>query len=321
MYKLKTQPSDFVVTEHIPACVNEGEYMLYILQKENMNTLQAIEILAKYLRIHKKHIGFCGIKDKHAITRQYITIRSSKTITPLSIDRLQLPFRLEFVQYCAKPLYVGALERNSFHIRVRSAKEYTIIQKDEIINYFGEQRFSTQNDLVGEYLVKKDWKNAVDILCDDTISSKYITQIQQYLHTHPNDFIGAIRLVPKNLLELFTHAYQSRLWNTCAQIFTTKYPHKQTRIPIIGFDTELDEYSDAVQEIITDILSKEDLTLRSFIQKSIPELTLAGASRKVFVKLLDKSFEDLGDEKILKFTLPKGSYATVAVNQLLKKAQ
>ena len=72
-------------------------------------------------------------------------------------------------------------------------------------------------------------------------------------------------------------------------------------------------------------MQEEDLSFNDFIIKQIPELTLEGELRNVFVEVKDmkigkKEQDELNPEKKkvkVSFTLPKGSYATMLIKRIV----
>ena len=94
-----------------------------------------------------------------------------------------------------------------------------------------------------------------------------------------------------------------------------------TTMPLIGFSTEFD---DSIEHIAEQTLREHDINRREFIIPEIPQLSLEGAERMVFVDVPDLKIGKLendelnpGKKKIrLTFSLPKGSYATVYLTQL-----
>ncbi|EHP85469.1 tRNA pseudouridine synthase D TruD [Methanotorris formicicus Mc-S-70] len=75
--KIRQKPEDFIVEEIIDLdkTINEGgECYLYKLTKRNIENLKALSYIAKKFKIPLKEIGYCGLKDRYAITTQYITI-------------------------------------------------------------------------------------------------------------------------------------------------------------------------------------------------------------------------------------------------------
>ncbi len=307
MHQIKQLPEDFAVKEISNVkFLDKGNYLYFKLKKKNWNTLDAAKEISKRLNLPIKNIGFAGSKDKKAITEQVISVKNTKKerIENLKIKDIEL----EFLGYGDEPITLGDLEGNYFEITIRNLDSFNIKTPKKVINYFGEQRFSRNNIEIGKNIIRKDFRKACEIL---------------ELEVKNNDYIGALKTIPKRLLKMYAHAYQSFIWNeTVKEITQNKI--KAEEIPLIGFGTELEEFPE-VKKIIENILERENLTLTDFIIKQIPELSLEGGTRKVFIKIKDfkilkKENDELNKTKKkikISFTLPKGSYATVVVKELL----
>ena len=241
MYKIKQQPEDFIVKEVSNVDVNgKGEYSYFILKKRNYGTLRAVETVAKSLRIPVKFIGFGGNKDKVAVTEQVVSIKSKKEVEKLKLKDIELVYLGEG----DKPVSLGDLLGNEFVITVRNLTneelegfEKKIKKKLLVPNYFGEQRFSDNNQVVGKCIVKKDFKKAVELILES--GSDYKREINDILAKNKNDFVGALRAVNKKLLKLYVHAYQSFIWNETVEKYIKKNGLKDVKIPIIGFGTDI----------------------------------------------------------------------------------
>src|SRR5262249_22765103 len=73
--KLKRLPEDFRVEElPIAAGGSEGRFVLYRLTKRNLGTLEAIEAICRRWNIAGRRVSYGGLKDRHALTVQYLTI-------------------------------------------------------------------------------------------------------------------------------------------------------------------------------------------------------------------------------------------------------
>lgn len=309
--KLKQIPSDFIVRESSSVEVKDsGTYSYLKCTKTNRNTLDVVRRISSLLNIKEKEIGFAGTKDKHAVTEQMISIPLRKErVQNIEIDNVSL----EFVGYGDKPITLGDLEGNHFEIVVRDVVEQTIEKISHVVNYFDEQRFSTNNKEIGKSIVKKDFKTAAE-LAECNISG--------------NDYVGALKTIPLRLLKMYVHAYQSYLWNeTVASLVEGKevpyslgtFVFGETdveEVPLIGFTPV---------ENVQKIMAKEGITHRDFIIKQIPELSMEGGMRKVCVPVENLSISDFMDDElnggkkvVLSFTLGKGSYATMVVKQLFQ---
>ncbi len=295
MYVIKQKPEDFVVNEITNIKFNDkGDYSVFLLRKRDYTSEKAVQAIAQKLKIPRKAIGYAGNKDKTAVTTQYISIKN------IGVKELELKdISLEFKGYLDKPICLGDLEGNEFIINVFSDKEPKKISK--MVNYFGEQRFSINNKEVGKAIVKKDFKKAIELIVSN--GGETAAVIREYLSKKSNDYVGALRKIPLRILKLYVHSYQSYLWNEIAE------HSKKDKVPIIGFGTESTAEVDG-------ILNKEGITQRDFIIRPIPELSAEGGERDLSVEIKDLDIEKNKEGYVLKFKLPKGSYATEAIKQI-----
>ena len=194
-----------------------------------------------------------------------------------------------------------------------------------IPNYFGEQRFSNDNASIGKAMIKKNFKEAVDLIIKN--NSEQNEKIKEHLKKHPNDSVVALKIIPFKLLKFYIHSYQSFLFNRTLEEYinllkNNKRPPINEKIPIIGFATEIK--NNEIKNITDKIITEGKITFRDFIIRQIPDLSFEGDERNAFLKIND--FEILKREKdelnenrekiTVKFSLPKGAYATVFVDYL-----
>ncbi len=307
MYKIKQLPEDFIVKEVTNIIPNKGHYKLFWMTKTNLNTNQAVDFISKRLNISKKFIGFAGAKDKLAITTQLISIKCNKRVGKIKDISLE-----PFGDYNQK-LALGDLKGNNFEITLRNLDSRINLTKTKFINTFGDQRFSKNNVEIGKLILQKKFKEAINLILES--DGYYEKKINSYINKNKTDFIGALRLLDKVTLKMFIHAYQSKIWNDCSEI------NKNLTLPLVGFGTHFQD--NEIEKLILQKLDKDKLTLRSFVIQSIPYLSSEGDVRDLYIetKIEEVSFEDdeinKGKKKqIIKFYLPKGSYATEVIKQL-----
>lgn len=351
MYTIKQTPDDFIVEEQIsfldklekdPTKLKSQIY--YKLTKKNTTTLHALSRIASALFIEDRQIGFCGLKDKNATTSQYISLPNygPKTapprVTTLTINNC----KLEFIGSHDSPLFLGNLSANKFTINVDDTKEYIINNSTkEMINYFGEQRFSQNNAQIGHLLVKKKFLDAVNLILSESAerADRTTDVLKEYIAQKPNDAVGGLRRLNPQHIKLYMHALQSQIWNEVASQIVTQsaIAHyvdeqllvaiptqqlreelKQIRIPLLGFDYEEDDQIPQVKDAIKQALKKHNLTLRDFIVKEFPELTKSGGIRELVTHVHNLEVSNLQENSAtFTFTLEKGAYATIALRHIL----
>jgi len=302
MFKLKQKPEDFYVKEIMePPIIPSGSYAYYHLWKRDYNTSDALIQVAKAWNLNMKFINFAGTKDKRAITEQYISIQNGPRKDYKTKD-----LKLFYIGQGQARINLGTHDGNFFRIVARniSARPKPI---DRYKNYFDQQRFGTENKnhIIGKAIIQGDYEHAVAMIGSLTAL--------EHLKRQPNDYVGALKMIPKHTLKLYVHAYQSYLWNDMAQ------SSNEEIVPIIGFNTE-------TTPEIEKILEREGIRTLDFVNRQIPQISAEGAMRKVYADVrdleigeLDRDEENEGMHKVtIEFSLDKGAYATQAVAAMFK---
>ncbi len=303
---LKELAEDFVVTEVFTPKIEKGEFLIVKVVKKMRTTQEVAIALSQQLHIPLKSIGFAGLKDKHAITTQFFSLRK---VSKQAVERLKISgAEISSLGTSAEPIFIGAHEGNEFRIVVRDIDSLPEIPKT-MINLFGEQRFSTNNAEIGSCIVKKDFKKAAKL------AREQHDCVSKALAHNSADAVGALHSLPRKILQIYVSAFQSLLWNKAALICTTK-KHEQT-LPLPGFGMR-------EEECICSVMQQESLSPRDFIIPQIPELSAQGGERNLLLKPANLKISQLKPDElhadkqkcVLDFTLPKGAYATEVVRQL-----
>ncbi len=232
MYQIKCIPEDFVVREIMDVrSVSgaqerniakkwkslQGRFIYFCLQKRNFSTPEALEMIARAAGVRVKDIGCAGNKDKRAVTIQYCS-------APAHIEKRLRTLRSENIAvtvlgFAGKPISLGDHRANAFEIIVRNltkkeaacaAEKIKNKKKSAIPNYFDEQRFSKGNVKAGLALLHRNFGHACRLI------GKTRAEVIGRLAEKRNDFIGALRIVPKRILLLYLHSVQSFLFNEIA---------------------------------------------------------------------------------------------------------
>ena len=92
---IKTTPDDWRVIEELHPdrladirTSKEGEHLYLLVQKENFNMLEVVGSLAEFFKQQKISIGYCGRKDKRAVTEQWF---SGPTVRKINLDEVLAP--------------------------------------------------------------------------------------------------------------------------------------------------------------------------------------------------------------------------------------
>jgi tRNA pseudouridine13 synthase len=156
-----SDPEDFVVDE-VPLYPfsGEGEHLLVRIRKRVMTTRDAVQALARATGVPVSEIGTAGMKDKWAVTTQWVSLPARRAGSP---EQWALPDGLTVVEATrhGNKLRTGHARGNHFRIRVVGAdaeaepRAHAILQKlrgSGLPNYFGAQRFGHRGDNVAQAL-------------------------------------------------------------------------------------------------------------------------------------------------------------------------
>jgi tRNA pseudouridine13 synthase len=153
---LRTTPEDFCVDEEPAyAAKGEGDHVFVRLEKRGLTTQMAVERIAKALNVKPRDIGVAGMKDRHAVTRQWISLPPPVQPEAASALVLEDVTILEVVRHPHK-LRTGHVRGNRFVLRVRGVVDDAVARAEAILarlaqppgapNWYGEQRFGRDGD-------------------------------------------------------------------------------------------------------------------------------------------------------------------------------
>jgi len=147
---IRTEPGDFRVDEELgftPA--GSGEHAFLWIEKIGANTEWVARRLADAAGVSPVAIGFSGLKDRHAITRQNFSVHLPGRPDP-DWSALVIPgVRVLAATRHDRKLKRGVHRGNRFRIRVRNVggahgeveRRIALMRERGVPNYFGEQRF------------------------------------------------------------------------------------------------------------------------------------------------------------------------------------
>ncbi len=180
--RIKLRPGDFLV-EEIPlyeAC-GQGEHLYLFLQKEGRTTTDVVRRLAKLFNVRRSDIGYAGLKDKHAITRQQFSIHLPRSgEDQKSLERIGFTgLKLIWAARHTNKLRRGHLAGNRFTIQIREVDPAAVLPARRILdrlvadgvpNFVGEQRFGYRqnNHILGRLLLQQRWQELLDTMLGGT---------------------------------------------------------------------------------------------------------------------------------------------------------
>lgn len=249
--KIRLTDDDFFVSEILSdgilsLIIDKGEFAVYKLTKQNIDTNHALKNILKKTGNHLKSLG---LKDSHAKTEQYVcSIKKSCTISDFSTAKLSL----KKIGYLKKPFTKKDMIGNHFSISIHDASNFEKFDDfNKILNFFGYQRFGSKRPvthLIGQAILQRNFELAVSLLVSFTseYDSEENTTLRKKLSHKSNysimesdvppqmdlekiviremiqhdDAIKSLRALPVFMRRFFVQAYQSFLFNkTLSQSF------------------------------------------------------------------------------------------------------
>ncbi|XP_005039413.1 PREDICTED: pseudouridylate synthase 7 homolog-like protein isoform X2 [Ficedula albicollis] len=189
----------------------------FTLQKENLETLEAIGLLAAELDVLPSDFSYTGIKDKKAITLQPMVV---KKVTPERLKEIGNKMEKKGMKiYNIRPAYqhlrLGQLKGNHFDIVVRDLQHHShdssadlrervseameSVETKGFVNYYGPQRFGqgqiVQTDQIGLALLKEKMVKAVKLFFTPEDTDDPVNNAKRYfLQT---DAKGTLVMLPE----------------------------------------------------------------------------------------------------------------------------
>lgn len=317
----KQWPDDFVVEELLgfePSGV--GEHCLIWAEKRDLDSNVAAARLADALGLRRRLVSHCGLKDRHAVTRQWFSLHMPGQPSPepetLSSDGLHV---LRITRNTRK-LRRGIHQGNRFTVRLRqpdfdalsAEQRWQQITQRGAPNYFGQQRFGHEGRNVEKALAmfRGEFTPGDRLLRGLLLSS---------VRSHLFNAVVAERL-------------KRGLWETALPGEVYGFPDNGTLLLIENQrGDEKQRYAEGRLELTAPLWGCGELTsagtvreLEAEVLSRFPELTagleaagLRQERRVMRLRPVSSTFTVLDDGDLeLRFDLPRGTYATTLLREL-----
>lgn len=341
-FHFRQSPRDFVVDE-IPLYPfsGEGEHLVLHVRKKNLSTWQMVDIFSNHLGIKGRDIGYAGLKDKNAQTKQYISLPRKYEAALENFEHEGIKI-LERVYHNNK-IRIGHLKGNRFFIRLKKvtpvaatkiSQALKLIQKHGMPNYFGFQRFGLdgENYKKGKAILEGALKER-----NKKLSQFYVNAYQSFLF---NDWLSR-RIEISKLIEGFSVDELERILalpkEEIEAMKVQKHPFKLIHGDVMmhypygkvfhyeeGNEVERFEKRDiSVSGLLSGKRATKAVGLAGEIEKGYDLIGegIDGARRYawIFPEEIEGEYKENDAWFELHFTLPKGCYATVLIEEIAKR--
>jgi tRNA pseudouridine13 synthase len=321
--KIRVRDEDFEV-EEVPSYepCGTGDHLYLWVEKRGMAPEFFARTIAQKLGTHPGNVGTAGLKDRHAVTRQWVSVPKDCEPRVKNIDGDGV--RVLKTGYHTNKLKPGHLRGNRFRILVRAADrgvnvDATLdrIRAQGLPNFYGPQRFGRDGGTVElglQCLAGKAPRRIRPFLFRFALSA-----VQSLLF---NDYLA--RRLRDGLFRTVLDGDVMAKWPTGGMFVAKDVPAEQARFdsretvtagPMFGKKTYPAEGAAAEREEA--VLRDHKLSPAAF--GGFGKLVL-GTRRHNLVYLDDLAAAWEPDGLRLSFTLPAGSYATVLLAEVMKAA-
>lgn len=314
---IRSVPEDFQVDE-IPLYLPEGHGShAYVKVKKRGLTTRDLVVALLQEGLTEKEIGVAGLKDKQAITTQWLSVPQRHAAALTALESLPGVTILEASRHKNK-LAIGHLKGNRFTVRVRQVTpEGTALaqaaledlRQRGIPNYFGPQRFGRggTNALDGYKLIQGD-----RIPGGHRLKQFFVSALQSLLFNH----LLALR-IENNLFDQVILGDWAKKHDT-GGVFQVESEAEAERAKRFEISATLPLYGKKIKQSAAQAGELEQQVLERFGLRWIQFAGRHGDRRLSRLPFADATLTQNDDGYTVSFTLPKGAFATTVLRELMK---
>jgi tRNA pseudouridine13 synthase len=321
--RIKEQPEDFEV-EEIPAYEPSGDgCFLYLwIEKRDLGAEYFARQLAQRLGIRADDVGTAGLKDRRAVTRQWVSVPDE--VEPKLAQAEGDGIRVLKVSRHNNKLKPGHLHGNRFRIRIRGVEQPTnlapilqLMQEQGMANFYGEQRFGKEGETLNLGLKLLRGEQDQRDRGQRFLRKLALSAVQSALFNRCLDQRLQEGLLYRVLLgDVLAKWPFGGMFNS-SDVVTDQARFDRRELVSAGpmFGIKMFKARDEAALRESRILKEEGLSLDSFA--GFGKL-LAGTRRHNLIYLSELATQWDGDDLVLQVSLPAGSYATVLLREIIK---
>jgi len=321
--RAREKPEDFNVEElaaYPPS--GEGEHLFVRFEKKGLSTPEAVSAIASALSVDPQAAGWAGLKDRHAVTTQWASFFGADREAALGFATDQI--RVLEAERHGHKIRTGHLRGNAFSIFLRGVAPDLA---DEVIgrlerlgetghaNYYGPQRFGRDGDNARRALA---WIEGKGRGPSGRFQRKLLVSSLQSLLFNAT----VADRVAEGLLHRPVEGDVFRKEDSGGLFTTTDRDDVQRRMDVWDISPTGPMFGKKMRPAESRTAERERSVLERF---SLSEDTFArlgrialGTRRPMRVRIAGASAEPEPEGVRVRFALPKGAFATVALRELLR---
>lgn len=325
---IKSSPEDFVV-EEVPAYEpsGSGDHLYLWIEKRDLSHEQLLQHLGRVLNVRYRDIGTAGMKDRRAITRQWVSVPALCEERIDQIDSAEVQLLRSMLH--SNKLKTGHLKGNRFELVIRDVADDALQAAEAIVahigrtgfpNFFGRQRFGRDDETlrIGKDLI------AGRMRPDDLPPSRQRFLTRLSLSAVQSELFNEVlaERMRDDLLQtvLFGDVMQvvgsgGRFVVTAEAIEQERFNEGETVTTGPLFGPKMMETLDEPAAREAQVLARHELAIADFARHS---RFCPGTRRPLLVRPKDLAVTPVEGGLKLHVTLPSGSYATVLLREFLR---
>lgn len=317
----RAHPEDFWVDEQLDFIPEkQGEHLWLRVEKRNQTTLDVVKTLSRLCGVTPRDIGYSGMKDRVAVTRQWLSVHLPGREAPAGLEQSLNELGITVVEQARHPrkLKRGVHRTNRFVLRVSGEAiesegfryRWEALCQYGVPNYFGPQRFGPEgrNLQRAEALLNRGWRKR------DDRQGMMLSTARSFLFN-----------------ELLSARLADGTWCQPLAGDTLMLDGTQSVFSIDAVDAvlqsraaELDIHPTGVLWGVGEPSEGDAGAYEAQLLKQYPALCgglersgVKQSRRALRMRLLDPQLRWETDTVVLSFSLPRGSFATAVLNELL----
>jgi tRNA pseudouridine13 synthase len=318
----RAEPEDFWVDEQLDFTPEaHGEHLWLRVEKRNQSTLEVVKLLSRLCDVTPRDIGYSGMKDRLAVTRQWLSVHLPGRDAPPALEQSLHAQGITIVEQARHPrkLKRGVHRTNRFVLRLSGdaiasgdfVNRWEALCQLGVPNYFGPQRFGHEGHNLqrAAAILNRGWRKR------DDRQGMMLSTARSFLFN-----------------QLLSHRIADGTWSQPLAGDTLMLDGTQSVFSIEASDAtlqaraaELDVHPTGVLWGVSERGQGDVASYEASLKQQYPDLCsglersgVKQSRRALRMRLLEPQLEWEAGAVRLAFALPRGSFATAVLGELIE---